>query len=83
MDITLTKELESFVEEQVRTGLYRDPSDVVRDALRRLLRESEPQWLEEEIRKGLESGPAQPLTQADWNDIRERGRQRLAEISKK
>jgi putative addiction module CopG family antidote len=36
MQIVLTKELESFIAEKVRSGRYADASDVVRDALRAL-----------------------------------------------
>jgi antitoxin ParD1/3/4 len=36
MIVTLTKELESLVQEKVRSGRYADASDVVRDALRRM-----------------------------------------------
>jgi putative addiction module CopG family antidote len=36
MKITLTKELEAFVKEKVRSGRYADESDVIRDALRAL-----------------------------------------------
>lgn len=36
MNVTLTKELETLVEEKVRSGRYMDESDVVRDALRAL-----------------------------------------------
>ena len=34
MEITLTKELEALVEDQVRSGRYLDASDVIREALR-------------------------------------------------
>ncbi len=36
MNVTLTKELEAFVEDKVRHGRYADASEVVRDALRAL-----------------------------------------------
>jgi putative addiction module CopG family antidote len=36
MRITLTKQQESWVKEQVRSGRYADESEVVRDALRTL-----------------------------------------------
>jgi len=40
------------------------------------------QWyeaLEAEFLKGLDSGPATPMTQQDWRDIREEVRRREAE----
>lgn len=36
MHVTLTKELEKWVDEKVRSGRYADASDVMRDALRML-----------------------------------------------
>ena len=77
MDIALTKEMENFIQQQVQSGLYKDASDVVRDALRHLARNTEPQWLEEEMRKGLESGPARKVDQAFWDDFKQRAEQRL------
>ena len=41
MTVTLTKELESLVQQRVQSGRYADASDVVRDALRRLEQEDE------------------------------------------
>jgi antitoxin ParD1/3/4 len=38
MNVSLTRELEEFVEQKVRSGLYQTASEVVRDGLR-LLRE--------------------------------------------
>jgi len=36
MEVTLTSDLEVFIQEKVRSGRYTDASDVVRDALRAL-----------------------------------------------
>jgi antitoxin ParD1/3/4 len=35
MNVSLTKELERVVEKKVKSGLYNNASEVVRDALRR------------------------------------------------
>jgi putative addiction module CopG family antidote len=35
MNVSLTDELESVIEQKVRSGLYNNASEVVRDALRR------------------------------------------------
>jgi len=39
MNVSLTKELERVVEEKVKKGFYTNPSEVVRDALRRAFTE--------------------------------------------
>ena len=41
MNISLGKQLEKFVEEQVKTGIYQNQSEVVRDALRHMFLEND------------------------------------------
>ncbi len=76
MNISLTKDLEKSIEKKVKSGLYENPSDVVRDALRHLEGNSEPEWLEQKIQEGLK-GPFTPMTKKDWQNIRERGMAKL------
>lgn len=62
MNVSLTDELETMIEEKVKSGLYNNASEVVRDALRRAfcqpaglnLEEDTPE-LAELIRKGVRS----------------------------
>ena len=80
MNISLTPHLEEIVKGKVDSGLYNSASEVMRDALRLLeerdqLRELRLEELRREIQKGIESGEATPL---DIEDIKTRGRQRLA-----
>jgi len=80
MTIALAKDVEEFLQEQVRAGVAGDPSELANDVLRcvrdqqRRPFEITPQleaWL-------LESAdqPATPLTKADFEEIRERARKR-------
>ena len=59
MDVRLTPELEDLVREMVETGLYRDESDVVAEALRLLDRfQSSPsrdQALREAVQQGIDA----------------------------
>lgn len=41
MNISITPELEKFVEEEVKTGLYQSASEVIRAGLRRLKEDKE------------------------------------------
>jgi antitoxin ParD1/3/4 len=66
MNVSLTKTLEQFVAEQVKTGRYQSASEVVREGLRLLVAREQSERLKlaglrEMIREGLESGPATPL----------------------
>ena len=62
MQVTLTKDLEKFIEEKVKSGLYNNASEVVRDALRRTFCQPESLDLEADtpelaalIREGVTS----------------------------
>ena len=78
MNVSLTPELEQYVQEKVSSGLYYSASEVIREGLR-LLREREQfqqtrfQELRQEIQLGLDSGEATPL---DMPAIKAASRQR-------
>jgi Arc/MetJ-type ribon-helix-helix transcriptional regulator len=80
MTIALAKDVEEFLQEQVRAGVAGDPSELANDVLRcvrdqqRRPFEMTPQleaWLLES-----DDQPATPLTKADFNGIRQRARKR-------
>ena len=60
MNVSLTPELESVVKRKVDSGLYNNASEVIREALRTVLKlEQENDWLKREAAIGfaqLESG---------------------------
>lgn len=63
MNISLTPHLEGMIRAKIASGSYNSASEVVREALRLLeeedqLRSLKLQKLREDIREGLESGPA-------------------------
>ncbi len=85
MNISLTPELEKFVQDKVASGRYHSASEVIREGLRlleeqELIREVRLAALREEIQKGLDSGPSTPL---DMAAIKTRGRKRLDAVQKK
>jgi Arc/MetJ-type ribon-helix-helix transcriptional regulator len=76
MTIALAKDVEDFLEEQVRAGVCTDPSELANDVLRCV---REQQRLPFEITPELESWlleaadkPVSPLTKTDFDTIRER-----------
>ena len=82
MNVSLTPELEQYVQEKVSSGLYYSASEVIREGLR-LLREREQlqqirlQELRQDIQAGLDSGEATPLNmQAVKTKARQRRQQR-------
>jgi antitoxin ParD1/3/4 len=78
MNVSLTPELEQYVQEKVSSGLYYSASEVIREGLR-LLKEREQfqqtrlQELRQEIQLGLDSSEATPL---DLPAIKAKARQR-------
>jgi len=81
MTIALAKDVEEFLEEQVRAGVCADPSELANDVLR-CVREQQRQPFE--ITPELESWlleaadkPVSPLTKTDFDNIREHVRARI------
>ena len=89
MNVSLTPELERFVQEQVENGLYPSASEVLREGLR-LLREQEElarlhrEELKQQIMVGIQQlneGQGVVLDEETREGIKKRGRERLAPIN--
>ena len=81
MTIALTKDVEDFVEEQVRAGVCPDASTLVNDVLRSLSEHRQQPFattpeLEAWLLEAADS-PTTPLIPADFEAIRSRVRARL------
>jgi antitoxin ParD1/3/4 len=91
MNVSLTPELESLVNEKVQTGMYQTASEVVREALR-LLKERDETKLRE-LREMIQAGIGQ-LERGEYTEydpanvkalavaVRDRGRRRLTRLRK-
>ena len=87
MNISLTPELEQYVDGKVRSGMYHSASEVIRDGLRLLkerdeLHQSKFEELRRAIQIGIDQadhGLVEPLTDELVADIKVRGRERLAD----
>lgn len=81
MNVSLTPELEEFVNDKVKTGLYNSASEVVRESLRLLRRQDQLEQLQlNELRrevqssiKQMDAGQGVPI-----ETVRERIQQRRA-----
>jgi len=85
MNVSLTPELERYVNGKVESGMYNTASEVVREGLR-LLKEKEELHqhklaeLRREIQLGIdqaERGEVSPLTESTFDEVRSKGRERL------
>jgi len=81
MNISLTPELETMIQEKVRSGLYQTASEVVREALR-LFQEREQLYairleeLRKEIAKGIEQLERGEVAPLDIEAIKAKARDR-------
>jgi antitoxin ParD1/3/4 len=80
MNISLTPELEQYVQSKVSSGSYHSESEVIREGLRLLqerdmFQEVKLQALRAEIQQGIDSGES---TSLDMEDVIRRGEKRLA-----
>ena len=74
MKISLVPGLEKFVAKKMRSGDYQDPSEVIRESLRRWKEQEqatvlERDWLEKQIQEGLDS-PDLPPGKTFWADLK-------------
>jgi antitoxin ParD1/3/4 len=86
VNISLTKEFESYVTQKVESGLHYSAREVIRDGLRLLnesdeLHQSRLAEMRREITIGAEQadrGQVQPFSEAVTARVKARGRKRLA-----
>ena len=83
MTVALARDVEDFLQEQVRSGVCADASELVNDVIRSLREQQQRKffditpemeaWLLEAADK-----PVTPLTKADFNAIRQRTRAKIS-----
>jgi antitoxin ParD1/3/4 len=76
MNISLSETLKDYVNERVAEGIYSNTSDYIRALIRADMKRRADQQLEAALLEGIASGPATPMTQEDWQYIREEGARR-------
>lgn len=70
--------MRAYVEEQVANGGYSTLSEYFRELVRHDQKRKAQERLEALLVEGLESGTATPITDRDWEDIRQTVRERVA-----
>ena len=70
MNVSLTTELENWVQSKIESGMYTSASEVIREGLRLLkeqdtLKEIRLAELRREIQKGIDSGESTPLNMSE------------------
>ncbi len=80
MTVALAKDVEDYLQDQVRTGVCADASELINDALRSLREQQQPIEITPELEAWLLEAadkPVTPLTHADFDALRQRVRTRL------
>lgn len=76
MNISLPDDLKAFVEEQVTAGGYGTTSEYIRELVRDARKQAARERLEALLLEGLNSGPATPMTDEDWEMLKRKARER-------
>jgi antitoxin ParD1/3/4 len=80
---SIGKHFEAFIESLIASGRYSTASEIIRDGLRMIEereqdREAKLEWLRAAIQEGLDS-PVEEVDIKEWiEDVKRRGRERLA-----
>jgi antitoxin ParD1/3/4 len=78
MNISLPDEMKTFVETQAVKEGFGTTSEYLRSVIRDVQKRQAKQALEAKLREALESGPSEPMTREDWDEIEREGLERLA-----
>ena len=76
MNVALPESMKEFVQQQVAAGGYSSVSEYVRELIRTDQKSKARAALEAEVLKGLSGGDSTPMTEEDWDSIREEIRRR-------
>ncbi|MBR8834598.1 MAG: type II toxin-antitoxin system ParD family antitoxin [Stigonema ocellatum SAG 48.90 = DSM 106950] len=79
INISLPDGMRAYVEEQVADGGYSSISEYFRELVRLDQKRKAKEHLETLLLEGLNSGSATPLTEQDWDDIRQAVRAKVQE----
>lgn len=71
INISLPDVMRTYVEEQVASGGYSTVSEYFRELVRQDQKRKAEERLQTLLLEGLNSGTATPLTDQDWDDIRQ------------
>lgn len=83
LNISLPDTMKTEVEEIIATEGYGNTSEFFRDLVRNHLKERRERKIEDLLLEGINSGESSPLTKEDFENIKQRGLQRLQQKLKK
>ena len=78
LSVELPESLRGYVSERLAGGEFADEGEYLRELIRRDRESHAARRLRQLIQDGLDSGPARPMTDSDWADLRARATQSVA-----
>ncbi|MGA9380539.1 MAG: type II toxin-antitoxin system ParD family antitoxin [Phormidium sp.] len=78
INISLPDSMRAYVEEQVASGSYSTASEYFRELVRQDQKRKAQERLEELLLEGLNSGEATPMTDQDWQEIRQAVKEKIS-----
>ena len=79
INISLPDSLRTWIDEQVAEGGYESAEAFVQATLREVRGSRFRDLVDAKLLEALDSGDATPMTEADWNRLKDNARQRWAE----
>lgn len=79
INISLPDSMRAYIEEQVASGGYSTASEYFRELVRQDQKRKAQERLEDLLLEGLNSGEATPMTDKDWQDIRQAVREKITQ----
>jgi antitoxin ParD1/3/4 len=76
LTLTLPEPLGDYVRERAAQAAHGDPGDYVRALIAEDMRQREEERIDALLMEGINSGPAEPMTQEDWDYIRAEAQRR-------
>jgi antitoxin ParD1/3/4 len=77
LDISLPDDMMAYVEAQAAREGFGTASEYLCSVIREVQKRLAKQALEAKLREALESGPAEPMTREDWDELERDARERL------
>lgn len=77
INISLPDTMRDYIEKQVADGGYSTISEYFRELVRQDQKRRDKEHLQTLLLEGLNSGSATPLTEQDWDDIRQAVRSKV------
>lgn len=72
MNISLPDAMKAFVEQEAEKGGFVSVSEYLRSLIRETQSRQAKRDVDEKLREGLASGPAEPMARDDWDDLERR-----------